>query len=337
MVYFCFKTSRTFLVSLLGLLGAFCLAGCYPSTSSDNILSSASESCNSINHAAGQTCVPRQPDRIVALDGVSFENLIALGLQPVATTNLQFLEPLLSKQLSGVVDLGDYQSPNLERTLQLEPDLFFGLEEQQGIYDQAAQIAPTVLVPSEHSGEWKEMFAFTAQALGKSSRAEAVMAAYDARMADFKQEMETKASSSDGSKPTISVVRIYPDQITLYTKSGFIGTILEDAGLPRPPSQNLNLEGTQAMGLSAIQYTVSRETFDKADGDVIFIMVGNWDDQIDNVLADLKADPLWSKLSAVQQGAVYEVDDHHWVGTGPIAANAVLDDLFKYLVESPQS
>ncbi|MEL6263845.1 MAG: ABC transporter substrate-binding protein [Cyanobacteria bacterium J06626_6] len=134
--------------------------------------------------------------------------------------------------------------------------------------------------------------------------------------------------------PTISVVRIYPDTITLYTKVGFIGTILEDADLPRPPSQDLNFEETQAFGFSTIQYTVSTETLDKADADVIFIIVGNWDDKIDDVLAELKANPLWSRLEAVQRGAVYEVGDH-WVGSGPIAANAVIDDLFKYLVNIP--
>ncbi|PSB23096.1 iron-siderophore ABC transporter substrate-binding protein, partial [filamentous cyanobacterium CCP2] len=46
--------------------------------------------------------------------------------------------------------------------------------------------------------------------------------------------------------------------------------------------------------------------------------------------------PLWSTLSAVQQGRVYEVPGY-WIGDGPIAANAVIDDLFKYLVETPQS
>ncbi|MEO0836217.1 MAG: hypothetical protein AAFY16_09560 [Cyanobacteria bacterium J06642_3] len=50
------------------------------------------------------------------------------------------------------------------------------------------------------------------------------------------------------------------------------------------------------------------------------------------MLASLKADPLWSKLEAVQQEKVYEVGDY-WIGNGVIAANAVLDDLHKYLVK----
>jgi len=35
-------------------------------------------------------------------------------------------------------------------------------------------------------------------------------------------------------------VRIYPDSINLYLRDSFVGTILADAGLPRPESQNLS-------------------------------------------------------------------------------------------------
>jgi ABC-type Fe3+-hydroxamate transport system substrate-binding protein len=54
----------------------------------------------------------------------------------------------------------------------------------------------------------------------------------------------------------------------------------------------------------------------------------------DTALARLKADPLWSRLKAVQQNHVYEVPGY-WIGFEPIAANAVVNDLFKYLVDTP--
>ena len=98
-----------------------------------------------------------------------------------------------------------------------------------------------------------------------------------------------------------------------------------------PPSQDLDLEETKALASNPIQYTISEEVIDKADGDVVFVAVGNWDDKIQEVLTSLKTDPLWAKLEAVEQGKVYEVGDY-WIGTGVIAANAVLDDLFEYLV-----
>ena len=333
MIYLWFKVSRA-IFFLLGILGGVILASCHRDISFDSNPPSANSNCSLVNHAVGQTCVPNQIERLITLDLVSFENAIALGLKPVAAVEFKILENLFSNQLLNLADLGSYNSPNLERAFQLEPDLILGSEEQRRIYNQASQMAPTVLMPFEHSGEWKEMFAFTAESLGKSARATEVMDAYNARLEDFKQAIDADVNSpmqNSSRKPTISVVRIYPDGITLYTKVGFIGIVLQDLGLPRPPSQDLDLEETLLLDSSTIQYTVSKESFDKADADVIFIIVGNWDDKIDDVLADLKADPLWSKLKAVQQGKVYEVGDH-WVGNGPIAANAVIDDLSRYLL-----
>ncbi|MEO0834640.1 MAG: ABC transporter substrate-binding protein, partial [Cyanobacteria bacterium J06642_3] len=137
--------------------------------------------------------------------------------------------------------------------------------------------------------------------------------------------------NGDPSETTVSIVRIYPIQVNLYTKAGFIGTVLEDAGLSRPPSQDLDLEETKRLTGDTIQYTISQEVIDKADGDAVFVIVGSWDEKIKEVLASLKADPLWAKLNAVQHGKVYEVGDY-WIGTGAIAANVVLDDLEKYLI-----
>lgn len=53
--------------------------------------------------------------------------------------------------------------------------------------------------------------------------------------------------------------------------------------------------------------------------------------EAETALQQLQADPLWSKLNVVQKGEVYEVGEH-WLGTGAVAANLVIDDLFEYLV-----
>ncbi|MEH2076321.1 MAG: hypothetical protein V7K57_18310 [Nostoc sp.] len=42
--------------------------------------------------------------------------------------------------------------------------------------------------------------------------------------------------------------------------------------------------------------------------------------------------PIWSKLKAVQNKQVYNVN---WNVGGPIGANRIIDDLFKYLVKMP--
>jgi len=52
-------------------------------------------------------------------------------------------------------------------------------------------------------------------------------------------------------------------------------------------------------------------------------------------IPQLKQKPLWQRLQAVQQNRVYIVSFPNWTGGSLFAANAVIDDLFKYLVNSP--
>ena len=306
---------------LLGLAVVIAITACNTPTQPNSTLT---ENCRTIKHAMGETCVPFNPQRIVVLDSVMLENTIALDEKPVGSPLEYVMSPVSTE---GIEDLGDVEAINIERVLALKPDLILGLADSTAPYPQLSQIAPTVLIEFNHSGEWKEHFAFVGEVLGKSEQVKQIMADYYQRIEKLKQNI-----NRDVSETQVSVVRIYPTHINLYTKAGFIGTVLEDAGLSRPPSQDLDLKETERLTGDTIQYTISREVIDRADGDAVFVIVGDWDTKIKDVLTSLKADPLWSKLEAVEQGKVYEVGDY-WIGSGPIAANAVLDDLFKHLVE----
>ena len=312
--------SRFILQFCTAILVVVAIAACNNNSSQPN--AALTENCQVIQHATGETCVPLNPQRIVTIDPTMLEAALALNQKPVGSP-LNFVLPSMDKE--GIVDLGDSERINLERVLALKPDFILGEAYATVPYAQLAQIAPTVLINFQHSGQWKENFAFAGKVLGKSEEVERVMADYYQRAKEFQQQI-------DSSNNEVSIVRIYPTHINLYTKAGFIGTVLEDAGLSRPPSQDLDLQETERLTGDTIQYTISKEVIDKADGDAMFVIVTSWNPEAKDLLASLKADPLWSKLEAVEQGKVYEVGDY-WIGNGPIAANAVLDDLFEYLVE----
>ena len=66
------------------------------------------------------------------------------------------------------------------------------------------------------------------------------------------------------------------------------------------------------------------------DGDVIFAAV---DPGGEESLKSFQTRPLLQTLKAAQQDQVYVVDSGYWIFGNILAANAILDDLFKYLVE----
>jgi iron complex transport system substrate-binding protein len=128
-------------------------------------------------------------------------------------------------------------------------------------------------------------------------------------------------------KTEVSVVRFYADgRLEFRDSSSFPGSVLKDVGLPRP--------AVQYEGNSGFTQSVSAERLDLLDGDVMFVAL---DAGAQEAFARFQKDPLWQKLEAVQNNQVFTVDSGYWIFGNVLAANAILDDLFKYLVEERES
>ncbi|TAF06165.1 MAG: iron-siderophore ABC transporter substrate-binding protein [Nostocales cyanobacterium] len=291
---------------------------------------STNAACRQMEHAAGITCIPQKFERLVTLDDA--ENAIALGIKPLGAVISDFSSSWQDK-LTGVKNIGTIGEPNLESILALKPDLIVGSEYHKGIYPITSKIAPTVLLKFGHSGLWKEVFTNISVALAKKEVGQQVMADYYRRLAEFKQKMGNNVSNLK-----VSVVRVYPNNINLYLLDSFCGTVLQDAGLSRPESQNFTASEAKKLFNNPIQMSIGNELIEQADGDVIFIWTAENDTKGNQTaqykLEQLKLSPLWKNLKAVKENKVYFVPSY-WIGSGMLAANAIIDDLFKYLINTP--
>lgn len=296
----------------------------------------AAADCRPVEHFAGTTCIPNTYSRVITLDGGSFEMAVALGLDPVGTVASDLL-PHMTEALSNTADIGTAGEPSLERILALSPDLIIGYDFHAPLYPQLSEIAPTVLHTFEHSGLWKEGFWQLATYLDRIDSAQEVMDRYDAQIEEFRAQMQDQNERFGRQDPlVISVLRIYPDSINIYLKDSFLGTVLDDAGLDRPEQQRIAATDASRLFDNPIQRTISLEVLSEVDGDAIFIWTGQ-NTEAENQVAQeqleiLQSRPLWNQLGAVQSGQVFQVPSY-WIGSGPIAAQAILDDLFKYLID----
>lgn len=274
-----------------------------------------------IEHAMGKTEVPANPQRVVVLDEGPLNSALALGIKPVgAVTAFEGTDfpAYLGDRTTGIQNVGTILEPNLEAVTALQPDLILSIKARhEAIYPQLSQIAPTVFTETFRCC-WKENFMKDAEALGRSAEADRMLADYTKRLDEFKATMGDRLKETE-----VSVVRfVAPGDIYIYQKASYISTILADAGLPRPPSQDVD----------QFVLKVSQEQIREMDGDVIFVTTYGPPDETQ--LEEVRNHPLWKQLEAVQQGKVYTVPDEYWmVGTGIIAANRVIDDLFTHLVE----
>jgi len=294
--------------------------------SSDSGGSSPTSECRVVKHAMGKACVPFHPQRVVALAGL--ENALALEVKPVGGSSLDGKasrdNPYFAGKLTGIQDVGTNESPSFETIFALKPDLILAIYPyQQQLYSQLKQIAPTVMVEMQGSKDWEKGFMKQAEALGKQEEAEKLMADYYARLERFKEQMGDRLNQIE-----VSVVRPYhTGEFLLYTVESFVAEILKDAGLRHPSRQNQpNLDGY-----------LTRESIPYFDADIIFVWTWGYTPKFaqdaEELLESLKTDPIWLQLEAVKVGSVYEVPAY-WMGDSILDAYAVVDDLFKYLVEN---
>ncbi|NJL47123.1 MAG: iron-siderophore ABC transporter substrate-binding protein [Leptolyngbyaceae cyanobacterium SM2_5_2] len=284
-------------------------------------LSSAPESsiCRTVRHAMGETCVPSQPQRVITLSVPSLGDAIALGVKPIATI-VYFDEPppYLADHLDSIQILGKEEQPSLEKILALKPDLIIGIKySTEAIYDQLTRIAPTVVDDWDGYPSWRGHFDFVANVLGKTDSAQQVWRRYNQRIQSLRAALGNSQKNLE-----ISFVHTCCGTIDLDLKNSFNGSILADAGLRRPPAQAVPVAG------GIVQ--LSEEQLMDIDGDVLFVATDGH--EAVQTMIELKQNPLWQKLRAVQNGRVYPVNYPTWRGGNPLAADAVIDDLFKYLV-----
>ncbi|WP_416671899.1 iron-siderophore ABC transporter substrate-binding protein [Egbenema bharatensis] len=321
----CRCISRTWWRSLLlGILACIWVTAC---TGRDSLQSSADQpasgDCRTIQHQLGETCVPVDPQRVIAVDETTLEVLLALDVKPIASGEPNLVGSRsrhLAGKAEGIASLGKEEQLNLEKMVELKPDLIVGFPIFPEQYPLFSQIAPTVSFDYTHIG-WKDELRQVGELLGKTQKAEQLLTQYQTRIAEFQAAMGDRLQQTE-----VSVIRFYAGYQTseFRTTSSFPGSVLEDAGLPRPPLQN---QPTQP-GETYVE--VGLERLDLLDGDVIFAAV---DPGGEESLKSFQTRPLWQTLKAAQQDQVYTVDSGYWIFGNILAANAILDDLFKYLVE----
>jgi iron complex transport system substrate-binding protein len=262
----------------------------------------------------GTSQVPESPERVVVLDTAALDTAIALGVHPVGTIRYGKAPDYLGDAAESITVVGEDNQPNLEAILQLQPDLILGSKIASGkLYRQLSRIAPTVLTAgSGREGEWQQNFQLYAEALGKGEQAEQLLADYRRQVADLQERIGKPATFE------VSVIATARDRIGAFTTGSFPGSVLQDIGFSRNPTQDQ---------LEAYAVPLSREKLEDIDGDVLFLIYSPHLEESRN-LETFSQDPIWSQLQAVQQNRICEVANEVWIaGRSLLAAQQMLEDV----------
>lgn len=311
---------KRLLLLCLALMAGLILAACGDDdTGSASAGAGAAETTRTITHAMGTTRITGTPKRVVVLDTGELDSAIALGVKPVAAVEAitgEGLPGYLGDAVKGIELVGTIEQPSVEAIAELRPDLILSSKvRHEAIYDQLSRVAPTVFT-EEVGVTWKENFTLHARALGRVPQATRLQSEYDRKAAELKA-----ALGADRAKRTVSVVRSVGDEVRIYLEANFLGTILEDVGLPRPRPQ----------AKDEFSATATPERIADLDGDLMILSRFGDDHRL---LERLQANRLWSRLDVVEADRVFEVSDDLWfLGIGNVAARKVLDELRSVVVD----
>lgn len=241
-----------------------------------------------------EVVIEKQPQKIAVLHFGYVEYLLALGVDPYAAAQLSTVEKFKTlkpyPQMGSIIDVGQVMSPNLEKLVELQPDLIIaGTGIHDKAYDSLSKISTVVY--KKNYGSWKETLNDYAQLLGKEAEAESLVQKTEQVIKETREKLakyqdKTFVFLRPSSKGAFGVVgsKVY---IHYHDKeNGF--------GLKTPANYPENWAD------------ISLETLSEMNPDYIFFQ-----DDVNNCKAlvdTMSANSVWKSISAVRDGNIHYLD-----------------------------
>jgi len=289
-----------------------------------SLLGSVAFAQSTVTTQFGDVTVPANPQRVIVLSEDALDAALALGIKPVASTarrgGTTDLPNYLADKSEGIEVVGLVREINMEAVITAAPDVILaaaGLPEDQ--YATFSQIAPTIVPPTGGTRGWRENFQLRAEALGKVSEGEAILAQVEARSA------EVKALVGDHSGETAAIIRWQEAGPVVYTWKSLSGETLASVGFSSVPMAT-ELTGPHTDPLSL-------ENLSEVDAD--WLVIAAFGDSGKAAYESITTDPIYQSLKAVKSGQVIVSDGNLWSSTnGPLAALAQLDVVAEGLAQN---
>jgi iron complex transport system substrate-binding protein len=287
-----------------------------------------------IEHAAGESCVPIDVERVVAVEWTYAEDLLALGVQPVGVADIEGYNawvkiPVLLDE--NVVDIGSRAEPNLEVIAELDPDLiitvsFRALEN----FDELSAIAPTLVFnpyPEDLAiSQYEEMtttFMKIARAVGREAEGEAVLAEMETTYERAQTALEEAGRGGEGFILSQGWTTDSVATFRLFTDNAMAVQILEQIGLTNAWDDAPQLYGYTEIGIEGFA-ELQEEEFN-------FFYVAQ---EADNNF--FEESPLWNGMTFVQAEQAYWLGGDVWLFGGPLSAELLVETVLNQMgIELP--
>ena len=270
-----------------------------------------------IKHALGTTTINEKPERVATVDFANQEVPLALGIVPVGMSKMTWgdddgdgVQPWTADKLEELdaeapVLFDETDGYDFEAVAGTDPDVilagYSGMSKDD--YTKLSKIAPVVAYPDDPwATEWRDSIAINAKGLGMEKEGKALVK-------DLEKEIDTAVGKHPELKGKTAMYLTHLDpsdlsEVNFYSAADTRSKYLEDLGMEIASSVVKATKGGDYAG------SMSGENVDQLnDADIILTYGGP------KLISALKGDPALSKLTAVKNDAVVNLDGEKPIGT----------------------
>ncbi|MEU3440748.1 ABC transporter substrate-binding protein [Streptomyces griseoincarnatus] len=252
----------------------------------------------------------KEPERIVCLFALCDDILTELGIVPTATNSALLAHPdFLGEEKAKEVDIipGGFIAPEVEAILSHKPDLVIGLGDTHGKLAPALKGATTFWAMQPET--WQDSVGYlrdTAALTGRTAQGEKAERTFRTKLA---------AAEKTPSDKTALIIYGSDENFGVATPEGDVAASLFPK-IADYPWKSRGVEGSYSL-----------EEILAKDVDVLFVETLSFGDAEGTLSEKLAGNPLWSKIPAVKNGDVHEVNSEVWAkGRGTRSLGIVLDE-----------
>ena len=313
------KINLLYLLAILAIISGLLLYYLPDMTSGHNAESNKTSQTfkeKTIVHDFGTTELKKAPKRIVILDNLYGEILDPLDITPVGATtgqsDSQEFSTLFKKQYKDakVVSVGWQGNPDLDKIAELKPDLILMTGEQEDLYEELSEIAPTVgyQINTDENWDYHETSLKVAEIFDKRDEMKKDLDRLDAREAVFAENVKAKFGDQK-----LMYLRVTDNDVRYYAY-GHFGYLYDTYHFNRAETFNPD----------DMLQVIDPDKLKDINPDLLIVQADS-QELLDN---KLKNTPVWTSLKAVQNNKVIYADySTYMLGFGIVSQEAIMKQI----------
>lgn len=292
-------------VCLCICMAAVGLSGCTPQNAATTANSSQSKGVYAeITDDAGRTVTLKEkPQRVVVLSTSILNFAAAVDGDVAGRATVKSEDASIADKYKDVPEVGPVYNVSAEKVMELKPDLVIASAKQHQklipILEQ--NHIPVIALKSKSYDDVKRNMEIIGQVYGKEDAAKAKISEMDTEIAAIVDKLPQE-------KKRIAIIYATPSAVSVQLPNSIAGNVADILHFENVASAVQQ----DAKGAEKVPY--SMEALVEQNPDIIFFTSMGQKDKIEKRLQeDVKSNPAWGTLRAVQEGQVYVLPENYFL------------------------